>query len=73
LDENGNMKVIKNLPGVLCPRRHGFTIERNLNLKWGYPSYQCVEHRKYGVFGRTMSIDAFLRVWKHKMHCNNEN
>jgi hypothetical protein len=32
-----------------------------------------VEHWKQGVLGRTVSIGAFLRVWKHGMHCNNEN
>jgi hypothetical protein len=32
-----------------------------------------VEHQKHGVFGRRVSIDACLRVWKHEMHCNNEN
>jgi hypothetical protein len=32
-----------------------------------------VEHRKRGVLGRKVSIDACLRDWKHEMHCNNEN
>jgi hypothetical protein len=32
-----------------------------------------VEHQKQGVLGRKVSIGACLRVWKHGMHCNNEN
>jgi hypothetical protein len=28
LDENENRKVINNLPGLLCLRRHGSTVER---------------------------------------------
>jgi hypothetical protein len=32
-----------------------------------------VEHQKQGILGRKVSIDACLRVWKHGMHCNNEN
>jgi hypothetical protein len=32
-----------------------------------------VEHQKQGVLGRKVSIGDFLRVWKHGMHCNNEN
>jgi hypothetical protein len=32
-----------------------------------------VEHRKQGILGRKVSIGAYLRVWKHGMHCKNEN
>jgi hypothetical protein len=32
-----------------------------------------VEHQKQGVLGRKVSTSACLRVWKHGMHCNNEN
>jgi hypothetical protein len=39
--------------------------------QWSYSS-QCRAPEK-GVLGRKVSIDACLRVWKHEMHCNNEN
>jgi hypothetical protein len=32
-----------------------------------------VENLKHGVFGRRVSTSACLRVWKHMIHCNNEN
>jgi len=32
-----------------------------------------VEHQKQGALGMKLSIDDFLRVWKHGMKCNNEN
>jgi hypothetical protein len=65
-------------------RRHGCTIE----MKWKFvvipQIWKCVEsingdiqvgveQGKQGVLGRKMSIDVGLRVWKHMMHCNNEN
>jgi hypothetical protein len=39
--------------------------------QWSYPSW-C-RAPKQGILGRTVSIGACLRVWKHGMHCNNEN
>jgi hypothetical protein len=39
--------------------------------QWSYPS-QCRAPEK-GHLRKKVSIDAFLRVWKHGMHCNNEN
>jgi hypothetical protein len=39
--------------------------------QWSYPSH-CRAPETW-VFGRRVSISACLRVWKHMMHCNNEN
>jgi hypothetical protein len=34
---------------------------------------KTIDHYKWDNLGRRASIDACLRVWKHKMRCNNEN
>jgi hypothetical protein len=39
--------------------------------QWSYPT-RC-RAPEIGHLGRRVSIGACLRVWKHRMKCNNEN